>query len=319
MTTEDENIIDERENLTAAGNIDPAKAEITYNPEKDFYKGMSGELRFKAEGLFKKAREKGISIEDIEVNYIRENQVEIPGLGSIELPGIIVKVKGRYLQNGQIMMDGKQIDYLNRYQKYMAERIEARNLVRDESGRVVRVNGRPRVKDEPELELSDWERFEIGKSLIEDKEFGLEKTITGACDRVIRKLMGENDWLYPGEARLLDEEYNDVQKKVAQEAQNRKAPAIAPKKATERQLNYLKAKIKNAGLDPESKSVMKEFLRQSGIEADDPGELSTAEASRLIDNFFNLLTKVKDSMLSHSFIEGAVNRMETGDERPVKQ
>jgi hypothetical protein len=29
---------------------------------------MSGELRMKAEGLFKKAKEKGISIEDISIN-----------------------------------------------------------------------------------------------------------------------------------------------------------------------------------------------------------------------------------------------------------
>jgi len=59
--------------------------------------------------------------------------------------------------------------------------------------------------------LTDWEKFQIGKDIIEDKEFGLEKTITGACDRIIRKLMGENDWLSPQEARLLDEEFNSVQ------------------------------------------------------------------------------------------------------------
>jgi hypothetical protein len=34
-------------------------AEVLYNKEKDFYRGMSGELRMKAEGLFKKAKEKG--------------------------------------------------------------------------------------------------------------------------------------------------------------------------------------------------------------------------------------------------------------------
>jgi len=31
---------------------------ITYNIDKDFYKGLKGELRLKAEGLFKKAKEK---------------------------------------------------------------------------------------------------------------------------------------------------------------------------------------------------------------------------------------------------------------------
>jgi len=59
-----------------------------------------------------------------------------------------------------------------------------------------------RVKENPEFYLTDWEKFQIGKDIIEDKEFGLEKTITGACDRIIRKLMGENDWLSPQEARL---------------------------------------------------------------------------------------------------------------------
>jgi len=48
-----------------------------------------------------------------------------------------------------------------------------------------------RVKENPEFYLTDWEKFQIGKDIIEDKEFGLEKTITGACDRIIRKLMGK--------------------------------------------------------------------------------------------------------------------------------
>ena len=33
---------------------DAGNAEVVYNAEKDFYKGMKGELRYKAEGLFKR-------------------------------------------------------------------------------------------------------------------------------------------------------------------------------------------------------------------------------------------------------------------------
>jgi hypothetical protein len=116
----------------------------------------------------------------------------------------MVKVRGRDMQTGQVIIDGKQIDYFNRYQKYLGEKIHGKNVLLDERGRVIKENRKPKTKPELDLYLDDWERFEVGRELLEDKEFGLEKTITGACDRVIRKLMGENDWLYPEEARLLD-------------------------------------------------------------------------------------------------------------------
>jgi len=269
--------------------------EIVYDPEKDFYRGISGELRLKAEGLFKKAKEKGISIEEIDITILRENQVDFPGIGLVDLPAYVVKVKGRDIQSQRVIADGKHIDYFNRYQKYAAEKIERKNLARDERGRIVRENNKPLVKQDVELTLTDWERFEIGRDLVSDKEFGLEKTITGACDRVIRKLMGENDWLDPEEARLLDEEYNSVQKAIAKEQETRKQvfPGLQ-KKATERQINYFKARIKNSGLDPENESIVREILRQAGFGVIDINDLSIANMSRLIDSMSEILPKVKD-------------------------
>ena len=269
--------------------------EVVYDTDKDFYKGIGGELRLKAEGLFKKAKEKGISIEEITITALKENQVEFPGIGNVELPAFIVKVKGLHA-GGQTIIDGKQIDYYNRYQRYVAERIEKKNILRDEKGKTIRENGRPKVKNELELALSEWERFEIGKDLIDDKEFGLEKTITGACDRVIRKLMGENDWLYPDEARLLDEEFNKVQNKIAQEQEARRQglPGVS-KKATERQISYLKAKIKNSGMDPENSAVIREILRLGGFDPVKIDELSTGDMSKLIDSIGGIIPKVRDA------------------------
>jgi len=276
---------------------DETSRDIIYREDKDFYKGMSGELRFKAEGLFKKAKEKGISIEEINVTTLKENLVDFPALGDVSLPAFFVRVTGRNLFSNQVMADGKQIDYYNRYQKYIADRIEWKNIVRDEKGRMIREGGRPKVKDEVEMALSEWEKFEIGRSLVSDKEFGLEKTITGACDRVIRKLMGENDWLYPDEARLLDEEFDNVQNIIMKEQETKKDTVTANiRKATERQINYLKAKIRNLGINPEDKSAIREILRQTGFDAVSVEELSTGDMSRLIDNITSIIPKVKDKM-----------------------
>lgn len=271
------------------------KDKIVYNIEKDFYKGMSGELRFKAEGLFKKAKEKGISIEDINMLKMKENTVEFPGIGEMELPAYIVKVRGRNMETGQMVLDGKQIDYYNRYQKYMAEKIERKNVLRDEKGRKLRDNGKAKLKEDVDFYLTEWERFHIGKDLIDDKEFGLEKTITGACDRVIRKLMGENDWLSPEESRLLDEEFENVEKKIETEKNTRKSLApLTQRKATERQVNYLKAKIKNSGMDPGNDFVMKEILKQTGFGNKRMNDLNTLEMSRIIDKVSEVLPMIKD-------------------------
>ena len=279
--------------------------EIVYNSEKDFYKGLSGELRYKAEGLFKKAREKGISIEEISIATLRENSVEFPGIGATELPTYIVKVKGRHTASGQVIVDGKQIDYFNRYQKYVADKIEKKNVVRDEKGKLVRENGRVKLNQEKNLLLTEWERFEIGKDLVEDKEFGMEKAITGACDRVIRKLMGENDWLYPEEARLLDEEFKNVQDNIIR---NREAAGQAlnpaPKKATDRQINYLKARIKNSGMEPDNGEVIKEILKQMGYGYTSLNDLSTAEMSKVIDGFFDVVQKVKENLGAGRPVQG---------------
>lgn len=294
----------EERNVEEVNSTKPS--DIIYNADKDFYKGMGGELRFKAEGLFKKAKEKGISIEDIDICPAKENQAEFPGIGSVDLPAFIIKVRGRDIKSGQVVVDGKQIDYYNIYQSYVADRIEDKNIVRDEKGRTIREDSRPKIRHETELFLTEWERFEIGKKIVEDKEFGLEKTITGACDRVIRKLMGENDWLSQGEARQLEEEFNNVQQRIADERRKRASGAEggldvrasgAAKKATERQINYLKARIKNAGADPDNEMLMREVIKQSGFDADDIGNLSTGEMSKIIDSVNIIIPKAKEALL----------------------
>ena len=280
---------------------DGKSADIIYSAEKDFYKGVGGELRFKAEGLFKKAKEKGISIEEINITTLRENREEFPGVGIIELPTFVVQVRGKHMASGQVIIDGKQIDYFNRYKKYLAEKLEDKNVQKDERGRKVREFGRVKPREEIDLSLGEWERFQIAKSLLEDKEFGLEKTITGACDRVIRKLMGENDWLYPEEARLLDEEYTVVQGRIARDQEERKASIPPARKATDRQVNFLKSKLKNLGLDPENAAVMREVIRQGGLDGRDINELSTTDMSKLIDNIATIAGKVREGAPKSNF------------------
>jgi len=268
--------------------------EVIYNPEKDFYKGIGGEFRFKAEGLFKKAKEKGISIEEIEIETVRENKVDFPGIGAIELPAYIVKVKGRDITNGQVMVDGKQIDYYNRFQKYVADKIGEKNSGKG-TAKIPPGESEVNKVDEFQFILSDQEMFNIGKALIDDKEFGLEKTMTGACDRVIRKLMGENDWLYPAEARMLDEEFNSVQKAILkEEADKPKRTTRSEKKATERQINYLKTKIRNYGLDPENETVIRGILREAGFGNLDLDDLSTSNMSKLIDMIGEIAIRIKN-------------------------
>jgi len=276
---------------------DAGNAEVVYNAEKDFYKGMKGELRYKAEGLFKKAREKGISIEDIEVIKLNDNSADFPGLGQINLPTLLVKIRGKHMQSGQVIADGKQIDFYNRYQQYIAERIQKKSSVKDDKDWTAREGKRTVMEENSDYSLSDWELFEIGKDLLDDKEFGLEKTITGACDRVIRKLMGENDWLSPGEARLLDEEFADVQRRAeASQEKSRGTKTAVPKRATERQINYLKARIKNMGEDPYDNAVIREVIRQSGFDAEDINSLSMGEVSKIIDSINIIMPKVKKSL-----------------------
>ena len=274
------------DNISANLENKKVKSEVVYNKEKDFYKGAGGELRMRAEGLFKKAKEKGISIEDVSINLVKENKVNFPGIGKLELPVYLVKVRGKDMTNGQVIVDGKQIDYYNRYQKYVAEKIEEKNAAQKEG-----VDEKEQhFKNNLDYLLTDWEKFKIGKDLIEDKEFGLEKTITGACDRIIRKLMGENDWLYPEEARLLDEEFYYVQDKISK---NTKKPVKTPdKKATIRQINYLKRKLKNAGLNADDEIVFKMVLKEAGFESLE--EISIIDMSKIIEGLNNIILKVKE-------------------------
>lgn len=279
---------------------DNISSEIKYKTEKDFYRGIGGELRYKAEGLFKKAKEKGISIEEVTIEELKENKAEFPGIGALDLPAFMVKIKGRDISTGQVIVDGKQIDYYNRYQKYLAQRIEQKNAVKDENGRYIYENKRPKIKENKEFSLSDWERFEIGKELIEDKEFGIEKTITGACDRIIRKLMGENDWLYADEARLLDEEFNTIQNKSGNDSEFKKANSGNKKLATVKQVNYLKQRIKAMGLDPEDNNVVRNIFSELGINNSGIGELSMSNMSKVIDNLNVVIPKVKENITKSS-------------------
>lgn len=269
--------------------------EVVYDTTKDFYKGIRGELRFKAEGLFKKAKEKGISIENIEISTVKEDHIDIPGLGKIALPTYIVKVKGLILESQQVMIDGKQIDFYNRYQKYAADVIFEKNIVKDEHGKTIYLNKKQAIKPEPDLSLSDWEKFEIGKALIVDKEFGLEKTITGACDRVIRKLMGENDWLYPGEAKMLEEEFKEIDKNVT-EKEAKKTEPVPARKASEKQISYFKSKLKLKGLNPEDNNTIQTIMEAAGFDNKKIDDLSILDMSRLIDGVDNLIPAVKKKL-----------------------
>jgi len=269
---------------------------VAYNLEKDFYTGTLGELRLKAEGLFKKAKEKGISIDDVQVITLKEGSADFPGIGTVDLPTFIAKVRGRLLKTGQVITDGKQIDYYNRYQKYLSKKIEQKNIVRDEQGKIQWENGKPKIKNNPDLFLTEWERFEIGKALVEDKEFGLEKTITGACDRVIRKLMGENDWIFPGEAVLLDEEFEEVQERIqANNQERRERPsAQSVRKASEKQISFLKSKIKNAALNPDDGNVLRVILDELGFKDKNMEDLSMGEMSQAIDKIYQVVPRVKE-------------------------
>jgi hypothetical protein len=277
--------------------------EIVYSKDKDYYKGIGGELRMKAEGLFKKAKEKGISIEDIDIVKLTEKSAQFPGIGEIALPAFVIKVQGSDISSGQIIVDGKQIDYFNRFQKYLAQKIENRNMVKDENGKTIYHNRRPKIKENPNFSLSDWELFDIGKELLEDKDFGLEKTITGACDRIIRKLMGENDWLYPEEARMLDEEFSMVESRIQKDQEVKKENIPNKKMATVRQINYLKQKLKNLGLDSESSVVIKGILKEMGFKEKEINELTVGEMSKIIDNLNSVVPKIKGNLLAPEFVE----------------
>lgn len=305
---------------TEVQNIEATSLGIVYNQEKDYYKAIGGELRMKAEGLFKKAKEKGISIEDVSINILKENRAEFPGIGEVELPTFIVKIRGRDMTSGQIIVDGKQIDYYNRYKKYVAQRIEDKNSVRDETGKIIRGGKKAIVKDNPEFFLTDWEKFRIAKDIIDDKEFGLEKTITGACDRIIRKLMGENDWLAPEEARLLDEEFSSVQSGIFNEQEKKQTGPVQKikKKATQRQINYFKQKIKNMGMNPDAPEVLARIFDQVGVEQTDINELSIGDMSRIIESLNSVVPKIKDGRDKANVSE--IKEQETvGGEESLKQ
>ncbi|MCG8502470.1 MAG: hypothetical protein MJB12_18965 [Firmicutes bacterium] len=275
---------------------DKKEREVTFNLEKDFYKGAKGELRLKAEGLFKKAKEKGISIEDIQVVTLKENSADIPGIGLLELSTFIAKVTGKLIKTEQMMTDGKQIDYYNRYQKYIAKKVEQKNIMKDPDGKIIWESGRPKIQSDPDLSLTEWERFEIGKALVEDKEFGLEKTITGACDRVIRKLMGENDWLYPEEAALLDEEFEEVQEKIREQEKQEAGNMPPVRKASDKQINYFKSKIKNVGLDAEKDEVIRTIMTEMGFGNKNMEELTIKQMSKAIDSVYQFIPQVKEKL-----------------------
>lgn len=267
--------------------------EVFYDTEKDFYEGARGELRFNAEGLLKKAKEKGISIEKVDIITLNKKTVDFPGIGSMDLDAYVVKVKGKELSTGREVADVKQIDYFNIYQKYIAEKIQNKDTARH---RKQKQSGDDKIQSDNlpgEHLLTNWEKFEIGKAIIDDKEFGLEKTVTGACDRVIRKLMGENHWLYPKEAKMLETEFNEVNKRIQKEANKTTSPMkTTTKKASERQKNYLKVKIKNSGFNPDSQEILNRVVSEMGFKNKTIDDLSMTEMSKVIENVPTVLSKL---------------------------
>lgn len=268
---------------------------VSYSVDKDFYEGIGGELRFNAEGLHKKAKEKGISIKNVEIIPLARKSAEFPGIGNVDLPAYIARVIGEQMSTEREIADVKQIDYFNMYQKYVANRLEIKNSKLSDNIVDAPDNKMNEGKKVPQFFLTDWERFEIGKAIIEDKEFGLEKTVTGACDRVIRKLMGENDWLYLKEAEMLESEFNDVNRRKQQHYSTKSADSSKTyKRASERQKNYLKMKIKNAGLNPDSKETINRVVSEMGFTNKTIDELSMAEMSKVIESIPQVLPKLRE-------------------------
>ena len=159
--------------------------------------------------------------------------------------------------------------------------------------------------------------FEIAKELIDDKEFGLEKTITGACDRIIRKLMGENDWLYPEEARLLDEEFSTVQSRLVSEQEKKQASSnkTPVKKATQRQINYFKQRLKSMDMDPGDPAVLNKILMKVGVEQKDIDDLSVGEMSKIIDSLNSVVPEIKDDM--QKIDVSAIDETGTGGDKGI--
>jgi len=87
--------------------------------------------------------------------------------------------------------------------------------------------------------------------------------------------MGENDWLSPQEARLLDEEFNSVQSSM--QKVRRKTEGVDPEKESNpRQINYFKQRIKNMGMNPDDPKMLSKIFDRVGIEPADISELSIA-------------------------------------------
>ena len=106
--------------------------------------------------------------------------------------------------------------------------------------------------------------------------------------------MGENDWLYPEEARMLDEEFNMIETRIQKEQEIKKENTTTKKMATVRQINYLKQKLKNMGIDSENSTVMNSLLKEMGFEVKDINELTVSEMSKMIDSLNTLVPKIKE-------------------------
>lgn len=292
MDKQPKNVAAETQNLN---NALIQSDSVSYSVDKDFYEGIGGELRFNAEGLHKKSKEKGISIKNVEIIPLAQKSTEFPGIGNVDLPAYIARVIGKQMSTEREIADVKQIDYFNMYQKYVADKLEIKNSKL--LGNIVDApdNKMNEGKKVPQFFLTDWERFEIGKAIIEDKEFGLEKTVTGACDRVIRKLMGENDWLYLKEAEMLESEFNDVdRRKQLRESTKNIDSNKTYKRASEKQKNYLKMRIKNGGLNPDSQETINRVVSETGFINKTIDELSMAEMSKVIESIPQVLPKLRE-------------------------
>jgi len=106
--------------------------------------------------------------------------------------------------------------------------------------------------------------------------------------------MGENDWLSPQEARLLDEEFNSVQSSMQKSQEKKQKELIRKKKATPRQINYFKQRIKNMGMNPDDPKMLSKIFDRVGIEPADISELSIADMSKIIESLNDIAPKIRE-------------------------
>ena len=113
---------------------------------------------------------------------------------------------------------------------------------------------------------------------------------------------------------MLDEEFNSVENRIHKEHEIRKDASTTKKKATERQINYLKQKLKNMGVDTDNSTAINGIIKEMGFESKDISELTIGEMSKIIDGLNTIVPKIKEMLVKPEFAEKL--KQETDTEVP---